>query len=150
MKLESLKSHRERDEKRGTMVTRKKEERFELDPEVEGEMIFELFTSRLINIVDEAYIPLRGEYKVIFPIHYETKEGFSRSTAHGEIELDQLAANKFLASGHVAPANEKAWRPADLIRDAVKTSTVKRMFDEEDSGPKPESWITRGFKRGGR
>lgn len=145
MKVKALRSHRERDEKRGIMVVKNKGEEFSLDPATEGPMIFELHASRRINIIDPAFIPERAKYKVLYGFSYETKEGFPRHGSSGsEIELDQMTANEFLACGYVRPVNENAWRPGKLLGGVISEKEPKRMFD--DPPVEKESWIWKGRK----
>lgn len=143
MKVRATRSHRHKDEKRATMVVRKKGDEFTLDQETEGELIFNLLTGAAIEVIDNDFIPPSAKYRVLSYISYETKEGFPSGGKPGdEVALEQSVACRYMVSGHVKPVSEKQWRPLWLLGDVVKQATEpKRMFDEE---PPRENWVKGG------
>lgn len=142
MKVKALRAFWMEDLKRGMMIERNVGDEFVMDESEEGETIHGLLGGGRITIIDEKFIPAKGQYLAIHSFPYKTVDGFQRTASAGkEVSLTQEVACTLLTSGHIQRLSDNEWSPRKLLQANVKGKEAIKMFDDEPPVKAENSWL---------
>ena len=145
MRVRSLRNFYWKDSFREKMISYKKGEFFNADPDKDAEQIYVALQSRSIEIVDQDFIPERAKYIGIRNYSWEREDGTWLKVTPGQpISLSQSEASTLLMGGYAKPELESQWRPSMLLTGCVSSAPAKKMFDDEPEAR--ENWVMKGRK----
>lgn len=140
MRLKAIRNFWLKNEKRGCMEQITAGQEFELDTNIEAELIDQLVRDLKAEPCDYT-IPEQARYIASCALSYQDDDGWHHIEAKQTVSLPRSMACRLMAEGKIKPENPEAWFPRKSLQmaDLIKKGEPKRMFDKIT---KP-NWITR-------